>query len=824
MLKSLRHAARMLRKNLGFTAVAVCSLAVGIGATSAMFSFADALLLRPLPVFEPSSVVAISTASSAAFGSNTAISYPDYVDFRDRNRSFQGLVASSYATFGFSPNKATLPQMKFGLFVSGNFFHVLGVEPSIGRGFRPDEDQAEGRDPVVVLGHDFWVSHFAANPAVLGSNIRLNGIDFSIIGVAPESFTGIDQYLRPALFVPLAMSPRVSPQSGMNAAHGNSLTRRDLRWLTVKGRLKPGVSLAQAQADLSALAAQLARTYPDTNRNERITVQTELQLRAAQSPPNTAMVVMLLLLALCVLLVACANVAGLLLSRARARSREIAVRLAIGAGRASLVRQLLVENLLLALAGGLAGIGIAYAGAAFFSRIPIPSDLPIVFAVGIDRRVLFFTLIVSVLSTLLFGLTPALRTTRPDLVPALKAADADMAGKRRLWGRNLIVAGQVALSLVLLIVSAVLLQGFRDQLMQGPGFRTDHLFLTSFDTQLVHYSDAQSQRFYKDLLDRTRAAPGVKSAALTSIVPLIQGDAVNMVPEGYQLPRGEQSVTVFDTYVSDGFFNTMDIALIQGRHFLESDQSDTPRVAIVNEQLAHHYWPKTNALGKRFHLKNASGELVEIVGIAKTSKYFWIAEPPLDFVYMPYTQNPRAGLTLVAESNSQDASTIAPVLREVVRGLDPNMPVFDVRTMQNVYTQRAVKTPNMIAESVAALGLMGLLLAAVGLYGLIAYSVSRRTREIGIRMAIGADRQKVVRMILEQGLVLSSVGIAAGLLISVFVCRLITSATWIATFNPPNPLLFAGIALPLLLITLMATYAPARRASLIDPMRALREE
>jgi predicted permease len=816
MLKSVRHAARMLRKNPGFTIVAVCSLAIGIGATSAMFSFADALLLRPLPVFKPSSVVAISTAGSTAFGTNTAISYPDYIDFRDRNRSFEGLVASGYATFGFSPNQGTLPQMKFGLFVSGNFFHVLGVEPVLGRGFRSSEDQAVGRDPVVVLGHDFWVSQFDASRSVIGSKLRLNGIEFTIIGIAPERFTGIDQYLRPTLFVPLAMSPRLGQE--------NNLTRRDVRWLTVKGRLKPGVSVAQAQADLGAIAAQLQQIYPQTNRNQRVSVQTELELRAQQSPPNIAMLGMLILLALCVLLVACANVAGLLLSRSRARSREIAVRLAIGAARGSLIRQLLLENLLLAIAGGLAGVAVAYGGAKFFSRIPIPSDLPIVFTVGLDRRVLLFTLAVSLLSTLLFGLAPALRITRPDLVSALKAADADSSGRRRLWGRNLIVAGQVALSLVLLVISAVLLQGFQDQLTQGPGFRTDHLFLTSFDTQLIHYSEDQTRHFYKELLDRTRAAPGIRSAALTSNVPMFGGDSTGIVPEGYQLPRGEQALTVFDTYISDGYFNTLGIRILRGRAFVESDQANTPPVAIVNEQLAIHYWPKGDALGKRFHLKNSTGTLVQIVGIAKTAKYFWIAEPPLDYLYLPYTQNPRSALTIVAESDTKDASTIAPVLREVVRGLDPNMPVFDARTMENLFTQRAVKTPNMIAESVAGLGLMGLILAMVGLYGLIAYSVSRRTREIGIRMAIGADRQNVVGMVLKQGVVLGSIGIAAGLVVSFFACRVLTSALWIASFKHIHPLLFAVVSLPLLLITLLATYAPARRASLVDPMRALRDE
>ena len=824
MLNALRYATRMLYKNPGFTAVAVCSLAIGIGATSSMFSFADALLLRPLPVFEPSRVVAVNTVVSTAFGPNMAVSYPDYLDYRDKNHSFTGLVATSYATFGFSRKAGTQPHMKFGLFVSGNLFQVLGVEPSLGRGFRTSEDQVVGRDPVVVLGHDFWISEFAANRSVIGSRLRLNGIEFTVVGVAPERFTGIDLHLRPALFVPLAMSPLIGSQTSLSLSHESSLTRRDIRWLMVKGRLTPGVNLSQAQSDIGTIAKRLEQMYPQTNHDQRVTVQTELQLQAEQAPPNTAMVVMLCLLSLCVLLVACANVTGLLLSRARGRSREVAIRLAIGATRRALIGQLLLESLLLAFLGGLTGVAVAYMGASFFSRIPIPSDLPIVFAVGVDKRVLLFTLSVSILSTLLFGLTPALRATRPDLVPALKAADADNAGKRRLWGRNLIVSGQLAISLVLLVISAVLLQGFRAELTQGPGYRTTSLFLTSFDTQLIHYPEDQTRRFYKDLLDRTRAAPGIRSAALTSVVPLMGGDSLAIVPEGDQLPHGEQTLSVFDSFVSDQYFDTMGISIVRGRKFFESDRANTPPVAVVNEQFARHYWPKEDALGKRFHLQSATGPLVQIVGIAKNTKYFWIAEPPLDFVYLPYTQNPRAALTIIAQSDTADASGIAPVLREVVRGLDADMPVFDARTMHDLYTQRAVKTPNIIAGSVAGLGVMGLVLAIVGLYGLIAYAVSRRTREIGIRMAIGADRGKVIEMVLKQGLMLSLAGLASGLVIGLLASRLLTSALWIASFDHVSPVLFATVTLLLLLISLAATYVPARRASLVDPIRALREE
>jgi predicted permease len=812
----VRHTFRLLRKDLGFTIIAFFSLAIGIGATSAMFSFADALLLRPLPVMKPAGVVAVTNAGSTAFGTNTAISYPDYVDLRDRNRSFDGLVAAAYGQFGFSPNPETLPRMKFGLFVSGNLFRVLGVEPVLGRGFRPEEDEAEGRDAVVVLGHDFWVSQFDASPAVIGSRIRLNGVEFMVIGVAPEHFTGIDQYLRPALFVPLAMSPRVGQK--------DSLHKRDFRWLFVKGRLKPGVGLVQAQTDVALIAKDLRKTYPQTNGDEQLKVETELQMRFEQSPPNAAMTLMLVLLGLCVLAVACANVAGLLLSRSRARSREIAVRLAIGAGRGALVRQLLFENLLVAVAGGLGGVAIAYAGAEFFNTFPIPTDLPIAFSAAVDARVLLFTLAVSLVSTLLFGLAPALRSTHPDLVRALKAADADSGGKKRFWGQSTIVAGQVALSLVLLVVSAVLLQGFRDQLTQGPGFRTERLFLTSFETDLAHYSEDQTTQFYKNLLERTRSAPGVRSAALTSMIPMIGGDSLDIVPEGYQLPPGQQALTIFDAYISDGYFGTLGVPILRGRGFTESDSKGAPLVAVLNEQAAKHFWPKGDALGKRFHLKSAGGDLVQIVGIARTAKYFWIAEPPLDYVYLPFRQHARSGLALFTESSAADAATLAPALREVVRGLDPDLPVFDVRTMRDIYSQRAVKTPNMLAEIVAVLGLMGLILAIVGLYGLVAYSVSRRTREIGIRMAVGADRAKVIWMVLKQGLQLGVGGVAVGLLVSLFVCNILTSRLWIATFDHVNPLLYAVIAVPLLVVTALAAWAPARRASLVDPMRALRDE
>jgi predicted permease len=761
-------------------------------------------------------VVAISPITDQPIAGLNMISYPDYADFRDQNRTFEGLAAQAYSPFGFAPNRSTLPRMKFGMFVSGNFFKVLGVEPAIGRGFRVDEDQVSGRDAVAVLSHDLWMSEYDGSRSAIGGKIWLNGVEFTIIGVAPESFTGTDQFLRPALYVPLAMSP------GVGSA--NNLELRQVRWLSVKGRLKSGVAMPQAQADIAALTNALRQMYPKIDGALRMKVESQLQFQTEFSPPRTAFVVMLGLLALCVLLVACANVGGLLLSRSSVRAREIAVRLAIGAGRVSLIRQLLIENLLLAIVGGAAGLALPYAAVKLFNTLPVPTDLPIKFSAQVDGRMLLFAACASILSTFLFGLVPALQSTRPELVPALRASDSVSSKKGRFWGRNVLVGGRVALSLVLLIVSGVLVEGFQGDLVRGPGFRIDGLFLMSSDTSMVRYTDAQTLQFYRQLLDKTRVAPDVKSAALTSTVPLAFGASqLEVVPEGYQLKRGQEAIEVFDNVVSDGYFETLSIPIVQGRGFLESDRAETTAMAVVNEQFAHHYWPNQSALGKRFRLRNSTGKLVEIVGVARTAKYLSITEAALDFVYLPFSQNQQPQMALVAASKSADATALSPVLRRVVQDIDRNMPVFDARSMKDLYNSRQVEAPNMIFEIVSALGIMGLILALIGLYGLVAYSVSRRTREIGIRMAIGADGTSVARMVLKLGLVLGVAGVAVGLAIGVPICKVIVSGTFLY-FGPLNVVPFAAVSILLILTTMGAAYIPARRAARIDPMRALKDE
>ena len=665
-----------------------------------------------------------------------------------------------------------------------------------------------------MLGHEFWKGEFGGDPSVLGSHIRLNGVEFLVIGVTPESFTGID--LRPALYVPVAMAPRISGE--------NRLHQRDAAWMSIKGRLKPGVTRLQAQGDIAGLVSDWKTLHARQDGEQKVEVETELHLRIERSPATAEMVIMQAVLGLCVLVVACANVAGLLLSQARARQREMAIRLAIGAGRTALVRQLLFESLLLALGGGLLGIVVADAGAAFFSSIPIPTDLPFRITATVDHRVLLFTLVLSVTSTVLFGLAPALGMSRQDLVPALKSTQGGGSGKRSLWGRNTLVAVQVALALVLLVTSAVLVQGFRAELSQGAGFRPEGLFLTSFDTRLARYNDAQGKEFYDKLLRNIRSSPGVRSAALTSGLPMWTLELTSFVPEGYRLPAGAQAFSAFSTHISEGYFSTLGVHILRGREFAETDGENSPPVAVVNDHLANRFWPRGDALGKRIQLSGDAGPPVEIVGIAKAAKCFFITEPPQDVVYLPLRQHAQSSMILVAESDRGDAAGMAPVLREVVRALDPEMPVFDVRTMQDFFDARAVKLPNMLIETVAALGLASLVLALVGLYGLVAYTVSRRTREIGIRVAIGADRRSVLWMVLRQGLWLGGVGVAAGLLVSLVATRVLASSTWFLALTHIQPLIYVVIPLLLLGVTLLATWTPARRAASVDPMQVLRDE
>jgi len=818
-LDDARYAIRSLRRTAGLTAFVVMTLALGIGMTSGTFSMVDALIFRPYPVPHPSGVVTlVSTTHDSSFDN---FSYREYLDIRGNTDSYDGVIANAeMEAVGFSAEPKATPRVKGGMMVSGNYFRVLGVEPRLGRGFREDEDQVPGRDAVVVLGPAFWEHEFASDPGVVGRQIRLNGTNFTVIGVAPETFPGMLIFGHPDFYVPLAMARVFS-----TSLQKKFFEDRDDRELNVKARLKPRTNLQQAQNELTVLAKNFEREYPQVNRSRGAAVRTQFEMRTRDDDGNWKFGVIFVILALAVLLVACTNVAGLLLSRARARTREIAVRLAIGAGRFRLVRLLLAESLILAVLGGLAGIAIGYGVVAWFhsfENVVFNSDLPLAIPFQMDTRVLAATLALSAVSTLLCGLAPALQSTRVDLVNGLKSADVDMPGRKRLWGRNMLVVAQVSMSLMLLTASFLMVRGFQRTLQLGTDFAKDHLLMTSFDPRLMQYNPAQTQQFYNLLAERAREMPGVKSVALTENVPL-GGDfhGVLFVPDGFQMPRDRENFNSIMDTADEGYFETMGIPILRGRGFLASDTADTPRVAVVNEQFAKHYWPGSDVVGKYIRLESRDGTPVEIVGVAKTIKYLSTFDKPMDFVYMPLTQNPIARMVLMLRSNA-DPLQLVPSVKEVVRTLDANMPMMQTRAYEDLYLNQAVKGPAIAVKLVGAMGAVGLLLAIAGLYGLVAYNVSRRTREIGIRIAIGAASSDVLRLVMGKGLVLVGMGTIIGLTMGFAIERLMNSMLFNA--GGVDILAYLVIVPSLFLVTMLAAYVPARRASRISPTQALRYE
>lgn len=814
--EELRYALRLLVRNPGFTAVATLSLALGIGANSAIFSLADALLLRPLPVYRPSSVVSVSTDPRNESETMGGVSYPDYRDFRDKTHSFDGMAAMELTRVSVAKSANDSAHLRGALMVSDNFFTVLGVEPALGRGFLPEEAAASGQSPVAVLSHDFWRTEFSSDPTILGRRMRINGIDFNIVGVAPESFTGVDAYVRPNLYIPAAMAQR------LNASTENPIEDRNGHDFDVKGRLRPGVKREQAQAELATIWKGLEPQHSVADRQRILRVRTELQVRVVQDTADAYLITLLLALVGVVLIIACANVANLLLGRARGRSREIAIRLALGVSRARLVRQLLIESMLLALLGAIVGLFFAAAGIRFLQTIQIPTDLPISISPQLDERVLVFSLVCAIASAIVFGLAPALQSSKADLVPALKSAESGQPALRRLTGRNALVIAQVAMSMILLIATGMLMDGFRNSLVLDPGFRIDHILTMQFDTSLVRYTPSQSHDFYRTLVDKAGALPGVRALTVASTVPLSPGqDEEKAAPEGHQFPKGQLTALIFSSVVDENYFNVMQTPILRGRAFTASDKEDAPPVAIVNEQFAKTYWPGQDAIGKRLRIDSKKDQWLQVVGVAKTGKYTYTGEPATSFLYLPFAQNPRKSMYLLTNSHSDPAALAAP-LRELVHSLDPDQPVFNVRTMQDFYQIRAVSNMRMVVEVVATMGAVGLALALIGLYGLVAYSVARRTREIGVRMAIGAGRSDVLKMVLRQGLKLSLAGIAIGGAISVAVTRVL--AAGLIGLGHPNAATYVIVPLVLFLVTLASCYLPALRASLVDPMVALRYE
>ena len=807
--RNLQYSLRTLRKRPGFTLTVVITLALGIGANATIFTWIKAVLLEPLPGIEqPERLVEVwgATRNNSAL----SLSYLDYLDYRDRNVVFSGLAAHQVQPLNLG--RGGKPERVWGAVVSGNYFNVLGVKALIGRTFLPEEDRTPNSHPVAVIGYGLWQRDFGADPKVIGRTITLNEHDFTIIGVTPKEFGSPFAGIALDAWTPVMMKDYV-------ALPHFSLTDRGSRWLMVMGRLKPGVTVVQAQANIAAIARQLERTYRQTNDQMGAAVyllsQSPFSLKRSM---QSALAVLMAAVAI-VLLIACANIANLLLARAASRRKEIAVRLALGSTRWRMLGQMLTESFVLASCGAAVGLTLAFWTARSLPAFLPPYGIQVSFDTRPDVVVLAFTLGLTVITTVLFGLAPALQASKPDLVAALKDNAAALGqGQRKFPLQHALVISQMALSTVALISAGLFVRSLREAYEADPGFDPHRVLLASFDPFLSGHDDNHGREFYRRLIERVRTLPGVQLVTLARRLPLtLSGIAfANVVIDGYTPAKDEDMHLNYET-VGPDYFRTMRIPLVQGRDFDERDNEHARGVVIINETMARRYWTGGDALGRRIKLDKS---WLQIVGIAKDVKNRTLNEALQPFLYVPFLQDYRSNMILVARTVIEP-KTMFHAVRAETAALDPKIPMFDAKTFEQ-HIGLSLFLQRMAATILSIFGLLALSLAAVGVYGVMAYAVSQRTRELGIRISIGASRSDVLKLILGQGLTLSVVGLIGGLVTALVVTRF--SAHLLYGVSSADPVTFTVIALLLLGVAVVSGYFPARRATRIDPVVALRME
>ena len=812
--QDVRFALRMLAKAPMLTVIVVLTLALGIGANTAIFGIVNGFLLRPLPVKSPEQIMVLAGRIPGDTVGVYTLSYPELADFRKQAEPFSDLFAYQVNIGGLSFAGKT-EQFVFD-YVTGNYFSTLGVQPAAGHLFAPPQGENGGKDPYVVLGYSYWQKRFGGDPNAVGKQVLVDGQEATIIGVVQKGFEGTQFALELDGYVPLNMIP------GAN----QFWTDRTSRNLAVLGRLKPGVSLSQAQSSVNVVAQRLANEYSATDKGVSVRVIPE---RFARPQPLTTNIVpfiagLFLVLAGLVLLLACMNVANILLVRASVRQREMAIRAALGAGRVRLVRQLLTESMVLALLGGLGGLFLGRWASSVIPALIPATNIPIHMDFIFDWRVFVYALAAALAAGTLMGLWPALRAARADVNSVLHGEGrSDSAGVSRHRLRSVLVVAQVGGSLVLLIVAGLFVRSLMSTQRAYLGFDPDHLLNVTLDPNEAGYDQTRTKTFYHDLEAKVRTLPGVENASLAFSIPMgTENTSGQVYIEGRILPPNQQPPLVFYNSVDAPYFDTLRVPLLRGRAFRENDDEKAPLVAIVNQTMARQFWPNEDALGKRFSLKSAAGPWIQVVGVAADGKYIFLGWSHQPYFYVPLAQNYISYRALQVRTSVPPGSLISQVQSEV-RAFAPTIPISDVRTMrESLSGVNGFFIFRVGAILAAALGVLGLTLAVVGVYGVVSYAASQRTHEIGIRMALGANQVSILLLVLRQGLTLVIAGVVFGLVLSWVLTR--SMATLLVGVSPTDALTFATATLLLGGIGLWACYAPARRAMRMDPMRALRHE
>ena len=814
LFNDARFALRAFRKHPFFFGTAILVVALGTGAVSTIFSVANAIVLRPIPGARDAAAIVEVGRTKPEGGGTLSASYPYYRHIAERTESLNGLAA--WGMMPLTLNTGGQGVQGLGNAVSGNYFSVLGVRPALGAFFSGRDDVALGTEAVAVISYALWQRQLAGDSAVIGRTLRINGRPFTILGVAPPRFSGVYPALRTDVWTPLDVRAQLHGQP-------SNLGDPGAAWMQLFGRLAPGSTSTNAQRELSALTAQYVTSAGGAearalNSYASARVDPVAGVPAEASGAIAGFLGVLLAIAALVLLIASVNVASMLLARAVVRRREIAMRLALGATRRRLVRQLLVESLLLFGFGGAAGTLLAVWSTRLLQRIELPIDLPLELDVSPDLRVLAVTLVVALATGLLFGLAPAFQGSRLDVQSTLRS-DSAGAGRRRSRLRDGLIVGQIAMSLLLLSSAGLFVRALGRGRATDPGFAVDGVVTTTLDLESAGYADGRARIAVRTLTDRMAQFPGVQAVATMRVLPLSmssEGRDVNIAGQAPPGGRAGDAISVSMTEVDEGFFNALRIPLVSGRGFARTDDANAPRVAVVNETFATRYFPAGDALGATFA---SDSQQVTIVGIARNAKYAKLDEAPTPFFYLPAAQQWRSVTNILVRTSGAPEAVTAALLRELAT-LDPSLPVPRITTLRQATA--VVLLPQRVAAAVTgALGLTGLLLAAVGLYGILSFSTARRTREIGVRLALGASRQAIAQMVLGEGFRLVTVGIGAGLVLAVITTRALRP--FLFGLNPLDPTTFAAMSSVLLSVALLATWLPARRASRVEPMQSMRE-